>query len=293
MLVSRMAFRRIKEGVYRDYAVTGRFLFDYVKVRQYLYRIILNNSIMGTNGGVHLNRYHRMNKFIVALAFVVAGLVILGHNLGMVSDYMFHIIISWQMLLIVVGLSSILKQNLIMGSIFAGAGIYFLLPEITGTDVAWLALYWPVLLIFFGIILLFHKHKYPFQRWRHHDRRHEGGKRKEDVTDGFVTVDISFGNSRHIVLDPVFRGADLDNSFGSISLDLRRTTLESAETYIDVDCSFGGVEIFIPPSWCLLSDIDNTCGSIEDKRYISHDVDLTHKLVIRGDISFGTLEIKN
>ncbi|MDR1356802.1 MAG: cell wall-active antibiotics response protein [Tannerellaceae bacterium] len=249
---------------------------------------------METNKRVDFHPYHRLNKFITALAFVVAGFVILGHNIGAVNDYFYRIIISWQMLLIVMGISAFLKRNLLVGGIFAGVGIYFLLPRITGMEVAWLTVYWPVFLIFFGVILLFHRHKNPWQRWRHDNtHNYEGGKRTERIIDGFVTVDISFGNSRHIVLDPIFRGAKLDNSFGSITLDLRRTSLESSETYIDVDCSFGGVEIFVPPNWCLLSEIDNTCGSNEDKRYISHEVDTTHKLIIRGDVSFGTLEIKN
>jgi predicted membrane protein len=249
-----------------------------------------------TNKQVNFHPYHKLNKFVTALIFVVAGIVILGHNVGVVNDYAYRIIISWQMLLIVWGIASLIKRNLMLGCLFFGIGIYFLLPHITGIDGTLLSDYWPVLLILFGLILLFQRHKSPWHRWHHHPRyynKNGGAKRTEQVTDGFVTVDVSFGNSRHIVLDPVFRGADLDASFGSIILDLRRTTLEGPETYIDVDCSFGGVEIFVPSHWCLLTEIDNTCGSCEDKRYTTQEIDMEHKLILRGDVSFGALEIKN
>lgn len=256
---------------------------------------------METNKRVTFYRHHRLNKFITALTLVVAGIVILAHNLGAVSDYVFRIIISWQMLLIVLGIAALLKHNLFGSCALLGGGLYFLLPHIAGVDTAWLANYWPVFLILFGLAIFFRRRKNPWPKWPYHRRHHHhrysppngGGKRTEHSIDGFVTVDVSFGNSRHIVLDPVFRGADLDISFGSITLDLRRTSLEAPETYIDVDCTFSGLEIFVPPHWCLFAEMDNTFGSCEDKRYTSHEIDTEHKLIVRGDISFGTMEIKN
>jgi hypothetical protein len=249
---------------------------------------------METSKRVTFHQHGRLNKFITALTLVVAGFVILAHNMGAVSDYVFRIIISWQMLLVVLGITSLLKRNLLPGGILLGVGIYFLLPRIISAESALLTNYWPVFLILLGVIILFHRNKRPWYRRQHH-RIHSNGttRRTEHITDGFVKVDINFGNSRHIVLDPVFRGADLDVAFGSITLDLRRTSLEAPETYIDVDCSFSGVEIFVPPHWSLFSEMDNTFGSSEDKRYVNQEIDTEHKLIIRGDITFGSLEIKN
>jgi hypothetical protein len=250
---------------------------------------------METNKQVMFHSHNKVNKLVAATVLVVAGAVILGHNLGWVSDYLFRILISWQMLLIVLGISSFLKNNLLPGCILTAVGFYFLLPRIIGQETSWLANYWPVFLILLGLVILFHRHQHPWHRWRHHHiHAHRGFTRgTENITDGFVTVDVSFGNSRHIVLDPVFRGANLDASFGTITLDLRRTSLEAPETYIHADCSFGGIELFVPPHWCLFSEMDNAFGSCEDKRYAAHEIDTEHKLIIRGDISFGLLEIKN
>ncbi|MDR1257846.1 MAG: cell wall-active antibiotics response protein [Tannerellaceae bacterium] len=244
-----------------------------------------------TSRWMNFRQYHRLNKFVTALIFVVAGVVILGHNMGWVKDYIFRIIISWPMLLIVIGLVSFMKRNLMAGFLLLCIGVYFILPRIPGIEGEWLSTYWPTLLILAGVVILFRRHKAP---WHKCDGRFKGQeRRKEQIEDGFVVVDISFGNSSHIVMDPVFRGADLDASFGSISLDLRRTSLEAAETYIDIDCSFSGIIIFIPSQWTLKLEIDNTFGGCDDKRYVAQEADSGHKLIIRGDILFGGLEIKN
>ena len=248
-----------------------------------------------TNKRVVFHPYHKLNKFIAALVLVVAGIVILAHNLGAVNDYAFRIIISWQMLLIVMGATSLFKGNLLPGFALLGVGVYFLLPRIVGQEAEWLRNYWPVFLIFLGLILLFRRHKSPRNKWQRRRRCYDGGgaRRTERSSDGFVTVEVSFGNSQHIVLDPVFRGADLTSGFGSITLDLRRTSLEAPETFIDVNCSFGAVELFVPHRWCLFSEMDNTFGSCEDKRFANHEIDMEHKVIVRGDILFGSLEIKN
>ncbi|MDR2808971.1 MAG: cell wall-active antibiotics response protein, partial [Tannerellaceae bacterium] len=174
-------------------------------------------------------------------------------------------------------------------------GAYFLLPRITGEESVWLSTYWPAFLVLIGLLILFSRRKNPWHTWSRssfHPGNHRG-RVGEQISDGYVTANVSFGNSRHIVLDPVFRGADLEAAFGTMSLDLRRTSLEAPETYINVDCSFGGVVISVPPHWCLLSEMENSFGSSEDKRYLSQEIDTEHKLIIRGDVSFGALEIKN
>ncbi|MDR1557241.1 MAG: cell wall-active antibiotics response protein [Tannerellaceae bacterium] len=247
-----------------------------------------------TKKRVNLHQHYKLDKFVAAFMLVVGGFVILGHNLGAVSDYLYRIIISWQMLLIILGIGSFIKRNFLLGCIFLGVGFYFLLPRIIGVERDWLINYWPVFLIVIGLIILFRQRKAPWCGWHHHHDHYarKGMRRTEQSIDGFVTVDVNFGNSRHIVLDPVFRGADLDASFGYITLDLRRTSLEAPETYVEIDCSFGGIEIFVPFHWCLFSEMDNTFGSIEDKR-VSQEIGTEHKLIIRGDISFGALEIKN
>ncbi|MDR1200179.1 MAG: cell wall-active antibiotics response protein [Tannerellaceae bacterium] len=242
----------------------------------------------------HPHWHRTFNTIVTALIFIVAGSMLLGRNLDLIPAYVFHIVVSWQMLLIVLGLSSLIKRNLAAGFIFLVVGTFFLIPVITGVEGEWFRTYWPVIFIIIGIVLL-------FKRWNF--KRHRGCKwgecdehaaSKELFSeDGFVKADVSFGAARYIVLDPVFRGADIDVSFGSVTLDLRKASLDESQTYIDIDCSFGGIELFIPAHWNVQVKADSTLSGCEDKRHISQVVDYEHKLIIKGDLTFSGIEIKN
>ncbi|MDR2389197.1 MAG: cell wall-active antibiotics response protein [Tannerellaceae bacterium] len=239
-------------------------------------------------------RNKRVDRLVLALTLVAAGVVILCHNLGLMSYYLFRILISWQMLMIIFGISAFIKRNYLLSVLFFCIGFYFLLPRIAGGDTLWLCSFWPMFLILGGLVLFFRRNTPSFHRHGRGRFPGEGEARSaEESTDGFVNASISFGNNRHIVLDPVFRGANLDASFGSITLDLRRTRLEDPETHIHVNCSFGSIEVLLPPHWCVVSEVANAIGSCEDKRYTTQAIDTAHKLIIRGNVSFGALEIKN
>jgi predicted membrane protein len=163
--------------------------------------------------------------------------------------------------------------------------------------------FWPLLLIIGGVLLLL-KLRHPFasplvsMHKRCHRRffRDFGGaipRETSTVEDGYVRSDVTFGAARHIVLDPIFKGAQLDVSFGNIVLDLARTQLEGEETLVHVDTNFGGVELFVPSSWNVIIEVESIFGSCIDRRFRSPEVDAEHKLIIRGEVTFGGLEIKS
>ena len=111
--------------------------------------------------------------------------------------------------------------------------------------------------------------------------------------DGFIVSDNTFGSVQQIVLDPVFRGARLRNAFGGTVLDLRRSKLEAPQTFIDIDCTFGGVEIYLPSDWNLLTQIDAFIGGCDDKRYNSSvEIDKEHILIVRGKSLSEVLSLK-
>ncbi len=233
---------------------------------------------------VHRSWHSKLNIIVTAAVFIIVGLLFLGRNLGFVENDLFYALVSWQMLLIVIGVVQLIKRNFIGGLVLIAVGSYFLFP-----GMYMLGTYWPVFLIIIGIGILFKLGKKGGNKWHHHPLKAEpisGG-------DGFVNSEVSFGGVKHIVLDPVFKGATLNASFGSISLDLRRTKLETEVTIISIDISFGGIELFLPSNWNVIIEADTTLGGIDDKRFVSNEIDYSHKLVIKGDITFSGLEIKS
>ena len=212
--------------------------------------------------------HSRLNTVTTAAVFIIVGLLFLGRNFGIIDSDLF-------------------------GVITIAIGAYFLLPEISWVEGEWLDMFWPVLFIFVGIMIL-------FKPERHHFNAHWDGRRPEYTKevygseDGFIVSDNTFGSVQQIVLDPVFRGARLRNAFGGTVLDLRRSKLEAPQTFIDIDCTFGGVEIYLPSDWNLLTQIDAFIGGCDDKRYNSSvEIDKEHILIVRGKVSFGGIEFKS
>ena len=235
--------------------------------------------------------HSKLNRIVVALSFIVVGLMFVGRNLGIVDQFWFNVIVSWQMLLVVVGVTNLIKGHFWGGIVTMGVGVFFLLPEFTYLEDGWMETYWPLIFVLVGLSLLF-KHRTPCSfEWNKN-----GMSSKENYTsdNGFVASDNVFGSVQQIVLDPVFRGAQLKCTFGGTILDLRRTRLEAAQTFIDVECTFGGIEIFVPGDWNVQTHVQAVMGGSEDKRYnTTMAVDMEHTLIIRGKVTFGGLELKN
>ena len=231
--------------------------------------------------------HSKLNTIVTAAIFIIVGLLFLGRNFGIIDSYLFHILVSWQMLLIVVGVVNLIKRHFFGGVITIAIGAYFLLPEISGIEGEWAGMFWPVLLILVGIMILLKPKRHRFNS--HWDmRRPEYAKEIYSSEDGFVVSDNTFGSVQQIVLDPVFKGAQIKNAFGGTVLDLRRSKLEAPRTFIDIDCTFGGVD------WNLQTQIDAFIGGCDDKRYNSSvEIDKEHILVVRGKVSFGGIEFKS
>ncbi|MCD8079581.1 MAG: DUF5668 domain-containing protein [Bacteroides sp.] len=166
--------------------------------------------------------HHQLNSLFFAGLFIVSGSLLLARNLGLLSPYVFGLWVSWPTLLIAWGILQLIKSHISSGLILAAVGSYFLLPRIQGIDMLWISLYWPVFLIIAGIWLL-------TKMWRHknqfHNKQENYTSASYTTTEGFVQSEITFGGTEHIVLDPVFNGAHIINTFGSTLLDLRNTRL--------------------------------------------------------------------
>ena len=96
-----------------------------------------------------------------------------------------------------------------------------------------------------------------------------------------------------VVLDELFKGAIVRTSFGGTVIDLRHTHIALGETYIDLDCSWGGVEIYVPSDWKVVFKCNTFFGGCDDKRWHNGDINYESILVVRGTLSFGGLEIKD
>ncbi len=238
----------------------------------------------------------KRGSIVTALIFIIAGVVIVGKNLNMIDYQVYRIIISWQMLLIAIGVYVLSKRETNGGLILIGIGAFFLFPKIMGFGHYWIHTYWPVAFIIIGIIMIVKilgrgENNSSCCGKLNWDSKHQKEYSSEE---GFVVSSNTFGSVKQIVMDPVFKGASIKNTFGATILDLRHTTILEGETVINVDCTFGGVEIFMPGSWSVINEVNHIAGGSDDKRYRAFDSDGTgKKIILKGNITFGGLEIKS
>ena len=129
--------------------------------------------------------HSKLNTVVTAAVFIIVGLLFLGRNFGVIDSDLFDILVSWQMLLIVVGVVNLIKRHFFGGMIMIAIGTYFLLPEISGVENEWIGMFWPVLLILVGIMIL-------FKPKRHRFNGHWDGRRPEYVKDIALKTVLSY-----------------------------------------------------------------------------------------------------
>jgi len=234
------------------------------------------------------------------LVLMFIGVLFLADNFNLISFPLTRVIFSWQMLLIIIGLVNLFKQRLIPGVVLIFIGGFFIIPKVfPAIDAQFIHIYWPLLLIGAGIVILLQrvlKPEWGFESWerkinRHSNRRHKYEK-WEYNPNGFSKNSV-FGSGEHIVLDQEFTGGELNAVFGGLSLDLRRTNLPIGETRLDVNAVFGGITIFVPADWLVETHLDAVFGGFQDNRMPKEPLDATRKLIITGSCVFGGGEIRN
>ena len=241
------------------------------------------------------------------LTLMLIGMLFLGFNFGLLPAKMKWIIFSWQMLLIFIGVINIVKRHLISGVILITIGSFFIIPRIIqtfpqilpGFNGDFSSVYWPLLLIVAGMVIILGKISGPkwakeeWTQWHNKHHKHHRNYSQWDSTGNTFSKNSIFGAGEHIVLDPEFKGGELNAVFGGITLDLRKTNLPEGNAHLEVNAVFGGITIIVPETWLIETHLDAVFGGFDDKRNKSDNLDNTRKLIVTGACVFGGGELRN
>ncbi len=237
-----------------------------------------------------MDKIHPSNKRVYFGVFMIAvGSIWILERLNLIPDFWNDILISWQMLLIGIGIFSIIGGNKTAGAILVVIGSFFLLPEITNIPYEIRRIGWPLLIIGVGVVLLVthggrHKKDEPvFEPGQVHGNR--------DYFDDFVV----FGGREVYIDSQNFVGGKSSSVFGGTEYDLRQAKLSQHGAVIDCLALFGGAGFKVPPDWTVKNEVTAIFGAFTDKRgsSINHIVtDPSKTLVIKGFAAFGGVEIK-
>ena len=244
----------------------------------------------------HSSPSPRSKGILIGTLLVIAGVLFLSFNFGWIDPAWRPVLFSWPLIFIVIGIAGSSRHNILVTLFWLILGLFFLIPRIaiafpgsfSGIDPDFAHTYWPLLLILLGFCLIMRVFTGK-KTW--HGSHRPINKDTIAGENGRIEKKVVFGGSESIFLDPVFRGGEISATFGGVVLDLRRTTLPEGETYLDIDATFGGVELYIPGDWVVETKFQTVLGGMEDKRFIMQPTDFTRKLILRGDLIFGGCEI--
>ncbi len=231
-------------------------------------------------------------KGILGMIVILAGLALLLFNTGLVPETLRHVIISWPMLLLVIGIVSLVgAENRIPGIILILIGGFFLFPRIFDMDINFGHLFWPLILICVGVLILFRRFPHP-GKWKH--RMGTAPENAAAASDqGFIFEDHIFSGTEKRIVTKDFKGGRINVIFGGVKLDLSQAGLAEGANELEVNVMFGGATIIIPCEWKVQLKNTSIFGGFSDKRFcIKESLDPTRVLVIKASAIFGGGEIK-
>ncbi len=222
-------------------------------------------------------------RLILGIVLIFLGLAFIGRNVGIFPFPLRSILFSWQMILIVLGIIFLSStDNKGTGYILLAIGGFFLIPEIWDVPVSWGRLFWPVLLIVMGLVILLRI-----------------GTRTQvpaDVSEtDFIDDTAVFGGGDRVLTSGNFRGGKITAIFGGSKFDLSKAELAKGSNILDVVALFGGTKLIVPSNWVVKVRVTSILGGFSDKRKLSSEEprDPDRTLVIKGIAMFGGGDVVN
>jgi len=224
-------------------------------------------------------------RVLFGLFLIVAGGFWILVKMNLIPNVLTDILISWQMLLIGIGIFSFIAGNRTAGTILMLIGGFFLIDELVIIPYHLRQIGWPLLVIGIGVALLIS------HRNRISPPVPEPSKQGMDYFDDFVI----FGGREIFINSKSFLGGRITTIFGGAEYDLRQANLSENGAVIDCVSIFGGSGFKVPPDWTIKNEVTTIFGAFTDKRGTSlHEVsgNPSKTLVIKGFSAFGGVEIK-
>jgi predicted membrane protein len=229
------------------------------------------------------------NKRVYLGVFLIAigGLWIL-ERLDLIPDIWEDIFISWQMLLIGIGVFSLIGGNKTTGTILIIIGGFFLIDDIFSIPRELRQIGWPLVIIGIGVVILVTHGRKKTAPQINNQRNSKG----MDYFDDFVV----FGGREVFINSQNFLGGKTTSMFGGTEYDLRQAQLSENGAVIECVSIFGGCGFKVPPDWTIKNEVTAIFGAFSDKRGATFGQMVSNPsktLIIKGFSAFGGVEIKH
>jgi len=210
-------------------------------------------------------------------------------------------LLSWQMLLIAIGLFIGFRKGFRDGGWFVPViigGIFLVNEFMLQGDLR--RHIWPMILILIGAFFIF-RPRSKSKKCRTLGNKKSGlqtetGNPMDEVNysqDDIIDSTNIFSGTKKVILSKNFKGGDIVNVFGGCEIDLTQADM-TTPAELEVTSIFGGATLVVPSNWAIKSEAVTIFGGIGDKRRITPSPDSpTKTLILRGTMIFGGMEIKS
>jgi transcriptional regulator with XRE-family HTH domain len=199
--------------------------------------------------------------------------------------------ILWPTALLVFGIQGLCKKFsfFAVGSTLFGG--YFLLDNLNILHFDLGDIFFPVIVILFGLSLLADALRKP-KKHRFFVNAPKSDKSRADFTveDTHFSCDVSFGDSTQYVSLAQLSQGEIDCSFCNLTVDLSGCATVSEDCRVEADCSFGNLTILVPSRYQIIPATDTSFGDVLFEG--TPDETPVGKIRMDCDVSFGQITIR-
>jgi predicted membrane protein len=230
-------------------------------------------------------------RLIVGVAIALFGVVLVLDRLNLViADQVLRL---WPAVIVAIGAVMFSQSRRagggVNGVIVMLIGGWLLLNSIGIVRVGFWEMFWPMILIGIGSVLV-------LQAFRRRTREASGAD-----ADNTLAVFAVMSGIKRVSTAARFRGGEITAFMGGAQLDLRQATIPPGEeAALEIFIIMGGCEVVVPSSWTVVTPLVPIMGGIEDKRLAplpggteSIGGRPAPRLVLRGMVLMGGIEIKS
>ena len=224
---------------------------------------------------------------LFGIILIVVGVFLILDRLNLIPWNIADILISWQMLIVAVGVISLVSGNRVGGSILIALGAFFMLPELVSIPREIRRIYWPLILVVVGVVILMKQRS----RTPMEIPDNLSMADRNDIFDDFVL----FGGREIFISSQNLKGGKSTALFGGIEYDMRKAELSPAGAVVDCATIFGGCTFKMPPDWTVHNEVTTIFGAFTDKRgdaFQFTQANPAKTIVIKGLSLFGGIEVK-
>lgn len=241
-------------------------------------------------------------RFYFGVILIVLGVILILERLNLIPESVADMLISWQMLLVGIGVLSLIGGNRTSGIILMVIGGTFMIPELITVPHEIRRIYWPLILVVIGIAILLRQRdnqkQIQFSEPVNPNAPNDAPFNPTGAAASMNTFDdfVIFGGREIFVNAQALIGGKATSIFGGIEFDLRKANMQPGGAVIDCVSVFGGCGFKIPMDWNVRNEVTTIFGAFTDKRgetYSDRYYDPSKTLIIKGVSIFGGIEVKH